>query len=392
MYKGFNMPRINTVKIATLSFFGFLFAMWISVRLVYRPVTRHTLYVNGNDNGDKQRLLPASPKYQSLAQQPTQQMPVQHGIEAPFAHRVVRPMSRVPGTIYLVCEVKSGLGEDTFWTWFEREFPRTRFIPRPIVPPEYRAGVDVILNYSTMGAVQNPHHKQYIAFCLAWELLPEMKVYLRSSEWDAKIATTHACARTCDETLLASHLAKPYYEGIARRMDIMHLGVDTQVFRPVKNIQTKMDIRQRYGIPEDARVAYWGGTNHYMKGFDRLVWYAKSHPTTFFIIVWKEHSQEGDVPVHIMHRAFTHLKQREINTLMNAADFFLCTSRLRPYYMTEVEAMASDLPFVFTETLEKDFTPSGHPRNDIFKHGWDRTSVKERWITLFGIYGLNVAE
>ena len=24
--------------------------------------------------------------------------------------------------IYLNCEVKSGLGEDTFWTWFEREF------------------------------------------------------------------------------------------------------------------------------------------------------------------------------------------------------------------------------------------------------------------------------
>ena len=33
--------------------------------------------------------------------------------------------------IYLNCEVKSGLGEDTFWTWFEREFPAVRLKNQP---------------------------------------------------------------------------------------------------------------------------------------------------------------------------------------------------------------------------------------------------------------------
>ena len=73
---------------------------------------------------------------------------------------------------------------------------------------------------------------------------------------------------------------------------------------------------------------------------------------------------------------------------MNCADFFLCTSRLRPYYMTELEAMSANLPFVFTETIEKDFIPSNSPRQDIFKYNWDRNTVKQKWIAIFNKYNI----
>ena len=68
---------------------------------------------------------------------------------------------------------------------------------------------------------------------------------------------------------------------------------------------------------------------------------------------------------------------------MNCCDFFLCTSRLRPYYMTELEAMSANLPFVFVEDIQKDFIPSDNPREDIFKYEWDRNKIKNKWINLF---------
>ena len=73
---------------------------------------------------------------------------------------------------------------------------------------------------------------------------------------------------------------------------------------------------------------------------------------------------------------------------MNCSDFFLCTSRLRPFYMTELEALSANLPFIFTNDLEKDFKISNVPRDDIFKNGWDRFSVKQKWIDLFNKYGI----
>ena len=57
--------------------------------------------------------------------------------------------------------------------------------------------------------------------------------------------------------------------------------------------------------------------------------------------------------------------------------------------MTELEAMSANLPFVFTENIEKDFISSDSPRDDIFKYNWDRTSVKQKWIKLFNEYNIS---
>lgn len=57
--------------------------------------------------------------------------------------------------------------------------------------------------------------------------------------------------------------------------------------------------------------------------------------------------------------------------------------------MTELEAMSVNLPFVFTESIEKDFIPSDNPRNDIIAHNWDRISVKQSWIKLFKEYNIS---
>ena len=289
--------------------------------------------------------------------------------------------------IYLVCQVKSGLGEDTFWTWFEREFPGHKFISTPIIPESFNEEKDCVIVYSTMGKISNPYNKKYKAFCLAWELYGEMKLMLNSNEWDRVIEQTRECAKGVTEILIASEYARSTYSDCGT-VSKMELGLNTDLFRPF-DAETKHGLRLKYNIPLDRRIGYWGGTNHIMKGFDRLEEYASKNPDIFWIIVWKQQSDRGYCPTTIPHSEHVHISQTKINELMNCSDFFLCTSRLRPYYMTELEAMSTNLPFVFTENIEKDFISSDNPRDDIFKYNWDRTSVKQKWIKLFNTYNIS---
>jgi hypothetical protein len=287
--------------------------------------------------------------------------------------------------IYLVCQVKSGLGEDTFWTWFEREFTNHRFISTPIIPQEFNEEDDCIIVYSTMGVIQNPYHKKYKAFCLAWELYCEMKYMLQSNQWDNVINTTNECASSSTEILVATDFAKSYYMPFGK-VSRMTLGLDTNVFKPLPN---KNELRIKYNIPLDKKVGYWGGTMHIMKGFDRFVEYATNNSDIYWIIVWKQYGDNGTCPSHILNNSYVHIPQQQINELMNCSDFFLCTSRLRPYYMTELEAMSANIPFIFTESIDKDFTPSHNPRNDIFRYEWDRITVKQKWCDLFNRYNIS---
>lgn len=288
--------------------------------------------------------------------------------------------------IYLVCQIKSGLGEDTFWTWFEREFPNHKFISQPIIPLEFDEDKDCIIVYSLMGPIINPYNKKYKAFCLAWELYCEMKLMLKSNMWDTIIEKTRDCAKCAVETLVATDFAIDAYADCSL-ISKMQLGLDTNVFKEFDN-ETKLKLKMKYNIPLDKKVGYWGGTNHAMKGFDRLLDYAAENPDIYWIIVWKQQSDRGYTPLGISHVEYVHIPQQQINELMNCADFFLCTSRLRPYYMTELEAMSANLPFVFTETIEKDFIPSNSPRQDIFKYNWDRNTVKQKWIAIFNKYNI----
>jgi hypothetical protein len=285
--------------------------------------------------------------------------------------------------IYLVCECKSGLNEDTFWIWFEREFKNHIFINKPIIPQNFDEINDCIIVYSTMGEIKNPYNKKYKAFCLAWELYPEMKKMLFSNEWNDKINITQECAKSATEILVATDFAIPYYTDFGN-VSKMELGLDTEIFKPLNN---KLELRIKYGLPTDSKIGYWGGTNHVMKGFNKLIDYTnKNNNNIFWIIVWKQQQECGNCPDYIKNKQFIKINQNQINELMNCSDFFLCTSLLRPYYMTELEAMATNINFVFTENIEKDFIPSENPRNDIFEKGWDRNTVKQKWINLFNKY------
>lgn len=265
--------------------------------------------------------------------------------------------------IYLSAEVVSGLGEDTFWTWFKREFPNSQFGLPATINKE-----DVVLQYSTLGVNKFPDN----TIGLLWELHPEMKVAMQSNFWDGTLRQIERCATTCKYRTTPSRIMVPYYEQYGK-LDLLPIGVDTDVFRPMDN---KEQLKKKYNIPTNKRIGFWAGTTHQMKGFNNLLKYKAAHPDIHWIIVWKQQDQAGHLPDG---SNFVHVPQQQIAELMNCADFFLSCGILRPFFLIEWEAMAANLPIVVSSGLEKDFVPSANPRDDIFRLKWDRKTTKQTW-------------
>lgn len=261
--------------------------------------------------------------------------------------------------IWLSAENPSSLGEDTFWTWFHRNFPSQFGVPDVIDKG------DVILQYSTLGKSKHPER----TIALLWELHPEMKAVLGSSQWDSVLAKIYEAAATSWLCTTPSTLMLKYYEPRAR-VDVLPIGIDTDLFCPMD----KAAMRAKHNIPAGARVGFWCGTLHPMKGFDRLCKYAKENPDVYWILAWKRHGRSS-----LNASEYDCVPQPMLAELMNCADFILAPGRLGPFFLVEWEAMACDVPVVVLGDRPKDFIPSDHPREDIIGRGWARTDAKEAW-------------
>jgi len=276
-------------------------------------------------------------------------------------------------TIYLSAEVVSGLGEDTFWLWFKREFPQSQFD----LPTE-RKPSDIVLRYATLG----PTHMKGKIVALLWELYPEMKVKLHSNEWDHKIAKIMECAKESQYRTVSSPVMKKYYEHLGE-VDVLPIGVNADLFKPFRD---RYELRKKHNLPIDGQIGFWCGTTHPMKGFNKLMDWVKEHPDIYWIIVWKQRSEAPNWYTRFSmwlkrrFRSYTQISQQTLAELMNASNFFLVTGLLEPFFMVEWEAMACNLPAVFVPDCKKEFTPSSNPRDDVFAKGWDRESAKKTWV------------
>jgi len=275
--------------------------------------------------------------------------------------------------IYLAPEVRSGLGEDTFWLWFEREVGGTFNDP-----PRELKDEDALLQYSTLGA---PRCRGKNTIALLWELLPEMRA-IGIPGLDARIAKTEECAKACNLRVVATDLARPFYEHCGPMVTIP-IGVNTRLFRPV-GFSEKQAIRQhawrrtRSRVFDSSKIGFWCGTRHPMKGFLRLLDFAGENREITWIVVWKSR-EEGCYMPGALNVYGT--DQHSLADLMRAADLVYCPGLLGPFFMAEWEAMASDLEVVIPpDSPKKDFIPGLSPRVDLLARGWDRGAVKATWV------------
>lgn len=268
--------------------------------------------------------------------------------------------------IYLNPEVRSGLGEDTFWTWFAREFPTASFeLPKEFKPE------DCVLQYATLGPIDCRPGK---SIALLWELYPEMKWAFGTDRWNEKIDRMMACAASSDYRVAATSDVLGHYT-LLPRTDVIPIGVDMRLFHPVMTKAEKDLLRQKYGLPP-GQILFWCGTSHPMKGFDRLQEYAKKHET-HWVIVWKSEAERGISPPG--SSVFTKIPQMQLSELMQASDAFVVTSRLRPFFLVEYEAMACGLPYLNLSGFRKEVRSDQDMRQSLRVLGWSRSVVKLAW-------------
>ncbi|MCD8350255.1 MAG: hypothetical protein LUC93_06560 [Planctomycetaceae bacterium] len=274
--------------------------------------------------------------------------------------------------IYLNCEVKSGLGEDTFWTWFKREFPSSTFEVPTLLRDE-----DIILRYSTLGFL--PVEGKQLALC--WEMYPQMKELFSSNQWDNTLKKVYECARYSTYRTVATEASVSDYSQYGS-VDVLPIAVNTDLYRP---LDKKATLRTKYSLPLDREIGIWIGTSHPMKGYSEVLQYAAHHPNVHWIIIWKWEREA--LPMEGASN-FIQIPQNQINELLNCADFFLSTNRLRSYFMAEWEAMATNIPFRVLGNSNREFIPSSSPRGDLFDKGWDRNSAKKQWESYLAIRGV----
>jgi glycosyltransferase involved in cell wall biosynthesis len=210
-----------------------------------------------------------------------------------------------------------------------------------------------------------------------------MRLQLDRQEWNEVIERTELCAAGCHRRAVSTRFAVPFYERFGK-VDILPIGVDCDLFQPQPE-NVRQATRLLSCVPNDARVGFWMGTNHRMKGSDRLVQYARDNPDIFWIVVWKSKRERGEAPVN--SKEYVHVTQDVLAGLMACSDFLLATGRLRPWFMVEWEAMAAGLPVVDLSGLEREFAPSANPRQQVIELGWDRKTARETWLKYLGIQG-----
>lgn len=239
--------------------------------------------------------------------------------------------------IYLQPESRPNTPEiedDTFWLWFNRTFESSFD-----VPDQLKDG-DVLLHYGTLGG---PKQKGGEKIALLWELYPEMKKQGFSSlHVEEKILAMHDAYQACDMSLVACVTMLQHFP----KATVLPIGVDTDRFRP--------NGAERQGV-------LWCGTDHPMKGLEAAsAWDKDQGGVTRFV-------HKGD------------MKQAELAKAMSQAESFLFSSMLSPLYMVEWEALASGCKPVHVTDMKRDPDPWGNPRHFVFRQGWDRKYVEQRW-------------
>ena len=254
----------------------------------------------------------------------------------------------IDGTgVFLHPENPSSLGDDTFWTWFKREFPASRW------DWENAKAGDVVLQYSALGKYEG--QAKYIALC--WELYPEMQEKLPRDvgDWSNQVAKCMECAEHTPWRTVPTEATKHYYRRFGH-VEVLPIGIDSELFRPLGR---KAELRKQYGVP-NGEVGFWCGTKHRMKGHDLMEDYRRKNPGIFWVLCWKEQS----------------IPQHELAELMNCADFVLGTGRLTPMFMVEWEAMSAGLPL---RSLTERELPDGSTRSTVLGLGWARLIARNGW-------------
>ena len=157
---------------------------------------------------------------------------------------------------------------------------------------------------------------------------------------------------------------------------VIPLGVNSELFHPMDKIQT----RKKYNIPKDKTVKIFVGSQHPVKGFDKIIRMINENPNVFWILVLKDKK----IPDGHNYKVFVKISQKILSELYNCADICVSRSVTESFGLALVEAMFCNIPVDVPKIgIFWDWDPDmENARVEAFKKKLDIDSFIKRWIVL----------
>jgi UDP-glucose:(heptosyl)LPS alpha-1,3-glucosyltransferase len=152
---------------------------------------------------------------------------------------------------------------------------------------------------------------------------------------------------------MVAEQVRRYYGVDPEKIATVYNGFDPDRFSPVDN-RRKIEIRAELGLPEDAIVILWAGTNLERKGLGPLIQAMSTVSTThdFRLLIagpdslgyLSAEAEKAGIKDRIILPGYT----RDMAPLYQASDLFVLPTRYDPFANTCLEAAACGIPVITT--------------------------------------------
>lgn len=263
-------------------------------------------------------------------------------------------------TLYLNPTTRdTSLGDDHLWLWLKRSFDASYF-------ENTLSETDILLN-SSFHRLKN-YNAAIINVHL--ELMKELRDKYHLNHYSRNVEDILHNCKESKLTTIPSKLLYNNYKEYCKNLVVVPIGVDTNVFKPLDN---KQELRDKYKLPKNKRIGFWSGNDGVWRGVNDLKKFINQNSDVYWIINYYR-GAKLDFP----GSTFFRISQPQINELLAASDFYLCTNQIGPYYMSDWEAISANVPIIDTLGIERELglNPS---RAKLLSASWGRDSVLQTW-------------
>ena len=157
---------------------------------------------------------------------------------------------------------------------------------------------------------------------------------------------------------------------------VIPLGVNSELFHPMD----KIEMRKKYNIPKDKTVKIFVGSQHPVKGFDKITKMINENQDIFWILVLKDNK----IPDGHNYKVFVKVSQNILSELYNCADVCVSRSVAESFGLALVEAMFCNIPVDVPKVgIFWDWEPDmENARTEAFKKKLDIDSFIKNWALL----------
>ncbi len=276
--------------------------------------------------------------------------------------------------------------EETLWSVLEKNIPESKGISInslkiPIkekideVKPDLilqNANLGKISNYKTISFLQDPFIEM-IKKCQPMSMFVRAKLRGRETFQD-KLKKQKESLENSIPVTNSNYMSNMYNE--IGDFKVLPLGVDSDLFHQMDKTQ----MRDKHNIPNDRTVKIFVGSQHPVKGFQKIIKMINEDPVIFWILVLKDNK----IPDGHNYKVFSKISQNVLAELYNCADVCVSKSITESFGLSLVEAMFCNIPVevpkigIFWDwdaNMEK-------PREAVFGKKLDMNSFIDNWKTL----------